>query len=103
VFATLLAEARLDSINLAPCLLGGDLMSRLEDSVRASLNVAEDRARTVGAHMMLIGILPTVTEHHLTAHRGPAPDDGRVSRPHALERAGPHLAARRVAMGGSPR
>ena len=53
-------------INLAPRLLGGDVMSRLEESVRASLNVAEDRARTVGAHMMLIGILPTVTEDHLT-------------------------------------
>jgi len=54
-------------INLAPRLLGGDVMSTLEESVRASLNVAEDRARTVGAHMMLIGILPTVDEDHLTA------------------------------------
>ena len=58
-------------INLAPRLLGGDVMSTLEESVRASLNVAEDRARTVGAHMMLIGILPTVTE---------APDRGLVQR-----------------------
>src|SRR5262245_49880719 len=40
-------------INLAPRLLGGDVMSTLEESVRASLNVAEDRARTVCAHMML--------------------------------------------------
>ena len=32
-----------------------------------SLNRAEERARTVGAHMMIIGILPTVGERHLTA------------------------------------
>ena len=54
-------------INLAPRLLGGDVMSELETSVRASLNTAEDLAKTAGAHMMLIGILPTVTEDHLTA------------------------------------
>ena len=35
--------------------------------MRASLNTAEDLANTAGAHMMLIGILPTVTEAHLTA------------------------------------
>jgi hypothetical protein len=35
--------------------------------VRNSLNGAEARARTVGAHMMIIGILPTVDEAHLNA------------------------------------
>ena len=54
-------------INLEPRLLGGEVMSELETSVRASLNTAEDLANTAGAHMMLIGILPTVTEAHLTA------------------------------------
>ncbi len=54
-------------INLEPRLLGGAVMSDLETSVRASLNTAEDLANTAGAHMMLIGILPTVTEAHLTA------------------------------------
>jgi len=39
----------------------------LEEAVRRSLNQAEERARTVGAHMMVIGILPTVTPDHLTA------------------------------------
>ena len=54
-------------INLAPRLLEGAAMTELEEAVRASLNNAEERARTVGAHMMIIGILPTLTEGHLNA------------------------------------
>src|SRR5215216_6491726 len=54
-------------INVAPRLLGGGVMSELERSVRASLNTAEERARTVGGHMMIIGILPTITGDHLHA------------------------------------
>jgi hypothetical protein len=54
-------------INVAPRLLGGRVMTELEGGVRASLNGAEERARTVGAHMMIIGILPTIDEAHLNA------------------------------------
>jgi hypothetical protein len=54
-------------INVAPRLLGGPVMTELEAGVRDSLNGAEERARTVGAHMMIIGILPTVDEGHLNA------------------------------------
>jgi hypothetical protein len=54
-------------INVPPRLLDGDVFSELEEAVRGSLNRAEERARTVGAHMMIIGILPTVGEQHLTA------------------------------------
>jgi hypothetical protein len=54
-------------INVPPRLLSGDVFVELEKAVRASLNDAEARARTVGAHMMLIGILPTVTDRHLSA------------------------------------
>ena len=53
-------------INVPPRLLEGDAFASLEEGVRRSLNHAEERARTVGAHMMLIGILPTVGERHLT-------------------------------------
>jgi hypothetical protein len=53
-------------INVPPRLLEGDVFGELEEAVRRSLNHAEERARTVGAHMMLIGILPTVGEGHLT-------------------------------------
>jgi gamma-glutamyl:cysteine ligase YbdK (ATP-grasp superfamily) len=54
-------------INIAPRLLEGAVFSELELDARASLNTAEERARTVGGHMMLIGILPTVGEKHLHA------------------------------------
>ena len=35
--------------------------------MRASLNAAEEKARAVGAHMVMIGILPTLRPEHLTA------------------------------------
>src|ERR671911_1236393 len=54
-------------INVPPRLLEGGVAAELEEAVRGSLNRAEERARTVGAHMMIIGILPTVGEQHLTA------------------------------------
>jgi hypothetical protein len=54
-------------INVAPRLLEGDVFSGLEEDARASLNDAEERARTVGAHMMIIGILPTIGAEHLRA------------------------------------
>src|SRR5246127_2541805 len=52
-------------INVAPRLLEGEVFSELENDARASLNDAEERARTVGAHMMIIGILPTIGPQHL--------------------------------------
>ena len=54
-------------INIAPRLLESGVFSELETDARASLNAAEERARTVGAHMMIIGILPTVGPEHLRA------------------------------------
>jgi hypothetical protein len=53
-------------INVPPRLLEGDAFEALEEGVRRSLNHGEERARTVGAHMMIIGILPTVGEQHMT-------------------------------------
>ena len=43
------------------------MFAELERDVRASLNDAEDRASEAGAHMMLIGILPTLSQAHLSA------------------------------------
>ena len=54
-------------INVPPRLLEGGVFADLERDARASLNDAEQRARTVGAHMMIIGILPTVGSDHLRA------------------------------------
>jgi hypothetical protein len=53
-------------INVAPRRLAGDGLRRFEEQVRASLNAAEDHARGVGAHMVTIGILPTLRPEHLT-------------------------------------
>jgi hypothetical protein len=53
-------------INVPPRRLAGDENADLEQSLRASLNHAEQRARTVGAHMAMIGILPTLRREHLT-------------------------------------
>src|SRR4051812_47881590 len=65
-FQTELAQFNVE-INVAPRLLGGDVFCELETAVRASLNTAEERAQSVAAHMMLIGILPTITDAHLNA------------------------------------
>src|SRR5438270_4367761 len=65
-FQTELAQFNVE-INMAPRLLEGTVFSELERDARASLNTAEERARTVGAHMMLIGILPTIGAAHLNA------------------------------------
>jgi hypothetical protein len=54
-------------INVAPRLLEGEVFSELESDARASLNDAEERARTVGAHMMIIGILPSIGPQQLRA------------------------------------
>jgi hypothetical protein len=53
-------------INVPPRLLSEEIAAATEREIRASLNAAEERARTVGAHMVMIGILPTLTERHLT-------------------------------------
>ena len=43
------------------------MFDALEEQVRGSLNAAEDKAGEVGAHMMIVGILPTLAEQHLHA------------------------------------
>jgi hypothetical protein len=65
-FQTELSQFNVE-INVAPRLFGGRVLAELERAVRGSLNGAEERSRTVGAHMMIIGILPTVDEDHLNA------------------------------------
>src|SRR5918995_524546 len=65
-FQTELAQFNVE-INVSPRSLSGTVLSELEHDVRVSLNNAEEKARAVGAHMMRVGILPTVTDRHLTA------------------------------------
>ena len=65
-FTTELAQFNVE-INIPPRLLDGRVFSELEAQVRGSLNNAEDKARGAGAHMMLVGILPTISDQHLNA------------------------------------
>jgi hypothetical protein len=65
-FQTELGQFNIE-INVPPRLLEGTVFTQLERDARASLNNAEQRSRTVGAHMMIIGILPTIGAKHLHA------------------------------------
>jgi gamma-glutamyl:cysteine ligase YbdK (ATP-grasp superfamily) len=65
-FVTELGQFNIE-INIPPQLLEGDVFGKLEERVRGSLNEAEDKSRLVGAHMMIVGILPTLGERHLHA------------------------------------
>ncbi len=63
-FQTELAQFNIE-INIAPQKLEGTVFSQLETAIRRDLNHAEEQARKAHAHMMIIGILPTLTEHLL--------------------------------------
>jgi len=54
-------------INIPPRRLADGVFTELETAVRASLNDAEERSRKVHAHMMIIGILPTLREGDVDA------------------------------------
>ncbi|WP_240197250.1 glutamate--cysteine ligase [Nonomuraea lactucae] len=63
-WATELGQFNIE-INIEPQELGGDGALRLENDVRARLNHAEERARSQGGHLVLIGILPTLREQDI--------------------------------------
>ncbi len=52
-------------LNVPPGPLAGTALATLEDQLRADLNSADQAARQVGARLLMIGILPTVTTEHL--------------------------------------
>jgi hypothetical protein len=60
-FVTELGQFNIE-INVTPKLLEGRVLSDFEETIRTSLNHAEERAREEGDHMMIVGILPTITE-----------------------------------------
>ncbi|HET6626061.1 MAG TPA: glutamate--cysteine ligase [Nocardioidaceae bacterium] len=64
-FQTELGQFNLE-INVAPKRLQQRGFSDFEDGVRASLNEAETKANKVGAHLVMIGILPTLSEGHMS-------------------------------------
>ncbi len=63
-FVTELGQFNLE-INVPPRSLAGDGILSFEHNVRDSLNAAEARARGVGAHMVMVGILPSLQTSHM--------------------------------------
>ena len=64
-FQTELGQFNLE-INVAPQQLRDSGFTAFEEGVRASLNDAESKAAAVGAHMVMIGILPTLASGHMS-------------------------------------
>ncbi len=65
-FQTELGQFNIE-INVAPRRLADGGLAEFEQEVRDTLNAAEEAARKDGSHLAMIGILPTLTERHLTA------------------------------------
>jgi len=63
-FQTELGQFNLE-INVPPRHLEKHGFTAFEDGVRASLNEAENKAQQIGAHLVMIGILPTLSEGHM--------------------------------------
>ena len=53
-------------LNVPPARLSDGGLATFETTLRRDLNTAEARSSRVGAHLMIIGILPTLAEHHLS-------------------------------------
>ena len=64
-FQTELGQFNIE-INVPPRPISSGNTAELEDGLRASLNQAEARSREVGAHIVMIGMLPTLAPQHLT-------------------------------------
>jgi len=64
LWATEVGQFNLE-INVPPRELTGDAFGGLEAEVRSDLNAADGKARAVGTHLVMIGILPTLDEQHV--------------------------------------
>ena len=63
-FQTELGQFNIE-INVPPSTLRDGGLAQFEDNLRRSLNDAESKSAQVGAHMVMIGILPTLAEGHM--------------------------------------
>ncbi|MCW2774763.1 MAG: glutamate--cysteine ligase [Nocardioides sp.] len=64
-FQTELGQFNIE-INVPPAKLHEGGLTTFEDTLRRSLNDAEAKSAKVGAHMVMIGILPTLDEGHMS-------------------------------------
>src|SRR3954463_7415721 len=63
-FQTELGQFNIE-INVPPAKLREGGLTTFEDTLRRSLNDAEEKSSAVGAHMVMIGILPTLAGGHM--------------------------------------
>src|SRR6476469_9235879 len=63
-FQTELGQFNIE-INVPPAKLREGALSTYEDTLRRSLNDADAKSAEVGAHLVMIGILPTLAEGHM--------------------------------------
>jgi hypothetical protein len=66
-FQTELGQFNIE-INVPPATLREGGLTIFEETLRRSLNDAESKAAASGAHQVMIGILPTLDEGHMSAH-----------------------------------
>ncbi len=64
-FQTELGQFNIE-INVPPAKLRERGLERFEDDLRRSLNDAEAKSSEVGAHLVMIGVLPTLAEGHMS-------------------------------------
>ncbi|HET9420744.1 MAG TPA: glutamate--cysteine ligase [Nocardioides sp.] len=64
-FQTELGQFNIE-INVPPARLREDGLAKFEANLRRSLNDAEEKSAQVGAHLVMIGILPTLGEGHMS-------------------------------------
>ncbi|GAA5156740.1 glutamate-cysteine ligase family protein [Nocardioides marinquilinus] len=66
-FQTELGQFNIE-INVPPAKLRERGLETFEDNLRRSLNDAEQKSAKVGAHLVMIGILPTLDDGHMGLH-----------------------------------
>ncbi|HEY3478052.1 MAG TPA: glutamate--cysteine ligase, partial [Streptomyces sp.] len=65
-FQTELAQFNIE-VNIAPHRLSGRVLDRLAEELRIGLGYADRMAREVGAHIVMVGILPTLEAQDLVS------------------------------------
>jgi gamma-glutamyl:cysteine ligase YbdK (ATP-grasp superfamily) len=65
-FQTELAQFNIE-VNIAPHRLGGRVLDRLAEELRIGLGYADRKSREVGAHIVMVGILPTLGAQDLVS------------------------------------
>ncbi|WP_134766298.1 glutamate--cysteine ligase [Nocardioides sp. 1609] len=66
-FQTELGQFNIE-INVPPAKLREGGLETFEENLRRSLNDAEEKSAAVGAHLVMIGVLPTLAEGHMGMH-----------------------------------